>query len=122
MIAKILAVAWGAAVVGLLGIFMWTTPADVHPMVILVTFVFLYITVLSTLFFLMKIVFALVDRGREGKVYASVHVLYMYASVLALAPIIALAMRSVGALRPVELILIVVFEVVACFYIWRRTA
>lgn len=46
---------------------------------------------------------------------------YMYASVIALAPVILVAMQSVGALGIWDVSLVIIFEILACFYIWRRS-
>lgn len=120
MVERIVSGGWVASILGLLGVMFYTTPADVHPVVILITFVLMYISVLCALFFLIKIGVRIVMSKKANSVRPSNYVIYMFASVLALAPIIALAMKSVGALRGVEVVLIIVFELIACFYLWRR--
>lgn len=45
---------------------------------------------------------------------------YLYGSLLAFAPVILLGIQSVGSLGVLDVILVVVFEAVLCFYVWRR--
>ncbi len=43
-----------------------------------------------------------------------------YGSVLAFSPIILVAVQSIGGLKLYEIILVVVFEVVAIFYVYKQ--
>lgn len=45
---------------------------------------------------------------------------YYYATVIALAPVLLVAMRSIGRGTVWDIVLVMVFEVMACFYIAKR--
>lgn len=45
---------------------------------------------------------------------------YYYGSVIALAPVLLVAMRSIGRGSAWDVILVLVFEAIACFYIAKR--
>jgi hypothetical protein len=45
---------------------------------------------------------------------------YIYGSVLALAPVLILGMRSIGRAGVYEVVLVVIFEVIACLYIAKQ--
>ncbi len=45
---------------------------------------------------------------------------YIYATILAFGPVILIGMRSVGSFGLVDIFLVALFELIACFYIWRR--
>lgn len=46
--------------------------------------------------------------------------IYYLCSVIALAPVMLLAMQSVGRLNWYEVVLVLVFEIIAVFYLTRR--
>ena len=58
--------------------------------------------------------------GRTAQVHLKAEHAYYYASVLALTPVLLLGVKSVGHLGIYEAALIVIFEIVACFYVARR--
>lgn len=45
---------------------------------------------------------------------------YYFSTVLAAAPVMLIALQSVRAISVYELLLVVIFEVVACVYVSRR--
>jgi hypothetical protein len=45
---------------------------------------------------------------------------YFFASVLALAPVMLIGMKSIGRANVYEVVLVILFEAVACFYIVRQ--
>lgn len=106
---------------GLVIIMTTTRPVDTHPLTILICFLLIYVTVLAALFFLLKLLGGLVRFSKQKNAQSSDQIIYMFASVLALAPVIMLAMQSVGALHIMEIFLVMIFEAIACFYIWKRT-
>ncbi len=103
----------------------FTTPATIHPLGLLLFFVAVYVVV--TGFFLVVILLCdyILKRGYRyltGR-YAQtgdVRRAYAFASMLAFGPVIYLAMRSVGEVRASDIGLLLLFELIACFYVWRR--
>lgn len=103
-----------------------TTPSTIPPIGILAFFVLLYTLVLIGLtYFLLGASRGLALIGRRlswRRSYAlSLRRAYLYASVLAFAPVILLGMNSVGTTSLVDTGLVVLFELIACFYVWRRS-
>lgn len=99
-----------------------TSPASVHPIVILAVFFLVYLLALGALTFFVyaggrATSFLPQFRGQE---VLSVKRAYIYASVLAIAPVILMGMVSIGRASVYEVALVVVFEVIVCFYIAKR--
>lgn len=103
-----------------------TTPQMVGPLGVLAFFVLAYILSAAVTYFVLLSGIGIMGRYiKNGKWAArlegiSVVRVYYYASFLALAPVIMLGMRSVGLLGPFDVLLVVAFEVLGCFYISRR--
>lgn len=103
-----------------------TTPTSAGPFGILMVFFFLYISSfgLMTIFlFIMSkvaqyIINALNDRSRFKSLKLKQSA--FYSSIIATAPVILLALRSVGVVSWHSYILVVVFVSMGCLYIARR--
>ena len=128
MLGKVLTISLAVAFMLLVILLQTTTPATVGPLGILLIFVLMYVSVLCVLTFLLFAVSKVV-----AKVSTSVTVKrplqplslirsYYYASVLALAPVMLIGMQSVGEVNGYELSLVVLFVVISCVYIAKRTA
>jgi|JI10StandDraft_1071094.scaffolds.fasta_scaffold2130045_1 hypothetical protein len=117
----------GCIVVAIVGMWMLlttTSPATVHPLVILLFFLLLYTAVMGVMTCLLYLVSKHLSAGRTAVAHSSEFLLrrsYLYASVVAFAPVIILAMRSVGAASNIDMGLVVTFETLALFYVWRRS-
>ena len=102
-----------------------TTPSTLPPIGILAFFVLFYTLVLVGLTYFLLAASHLVAWLRKRlsmrkSDYLSLRSAYLYASVLAFAPVILVAMHSVGTTSLTDTLLVVAFEIIACFYIWRR--
>ena len=128
MLGKVLTISLAVAFMLLVILLQTTTPATVGPLGILLIFVLMYVSVLCVLTFLLFAVSKVV-----AKVSTSVTVKrplqplslirsYYYASVLALAPVMLIGMQSVGEVNGYELLLVLLFVVISCVYIAKRTA
>ena len=111
---------------GVLGVLLLTTnPSTISPLGILFVFLLLYTSTLGVLTYFLYFGsrsirhFTRVLTGRAVRVMTGREA-YLFGSVLAIAPIILLAMLSVDAMTLTDVSLVIVFEVLACFYIWRR--
>lgn len=117
-----------AAVTGLWLIVTSTSPATIHPLGILGVFFFIYVISTVLITFILLIAGDVISRITQlaKGVKADIKRIapkraYMFASVLALMPVIVFAMQSVGANDFSGVALILLFEVLACFYVWRRS-
>ena len=125
MLGKVLALSTLCAFAILSALLHTTTPSSIHPVGILLVFVLIYVLALGVLTFLLYGVVHTVARvtakGRfRAKTAMTLQRAYLYASVLALAPVMLIGMRSIGQSGVYEVALVVLFEIVACFYITKQ--
>lgn len=125
MLGKVLALSTLCAFAILSALLHTTTPSSIHPVGILLVFVLIYVLALGVLTFLLYGVVHTVARvtakGRFlAKTAMTLQRAYLYASVLALAPVMLIGMRSIGQSGVYEAALVVLFEIVACFYITKQ--
>lgn len=113
---------------GLLLIFLSTTPLTAGPAGMLVVFFLAYVLSVSVLFVALHTGIALVGRlvSRHRIVNAQrwrigVRKSYYIASVLGFGPILLLAMQSVGQLQIRDIVLTITFLVIAIFYVIKRS-
>lgn len=111
----------------LLSLFMSSvSPASAGPLGILAVFLLLYIISVSFIYLAVRNSVDFLARTlRLGKwkillEEVSSLKLYYYSSIIALAPVILLGMQSVGEVRLMDISLLIIFQILACFYIYRR--
>ena len=127
MTGKFIAISGAVAVVLLAIILQVTTPASIGPLGLLFVFVLLYVASLSTLTFFIFVMSRVVAKlARAAMVRRPLGTLdmsksYYYGSVVGLAPVMLLGMQSVGAVGIYEALLVVVFAVLGCVYIAKRS-
>ncbi len=111
---------------GVLGILLFqTNPSTITPLGILFVFLLFYTSTLGVVTFFLYFGSRILDRLVRPVSKIKIRILsereaYLFGSVLAIAPIILLAMQSVEAVGLVDAGLVILFELLACFYIWRR--
>ncbi|MFZ1257968.1 MAG: hypothetical protein WAQ25_00680 [Candidatus Saccharimonas sp.] len=122
MLGKVLAVSTLVAFVLLSATLQSTSPSTIHPLGILFVFILLYVLALGVLTFFVYITLKFVNRLSRKPVRrnASIQFAYYMASVLALAPVMYIAIRSIGRAGWYDLVLIAIFEIIACFYVVKR--
>lgn len=127
MVAKILFVSSSIAVAVLFIILQITNPASIHPVGLLGVFFLIYVVfvgLMTLVVFTTGQLTALLGRYLKASSVSrrkvSLQQAYLYGSLLALAPVILIGMQSVGSLGFVDVVLVIVFEAVICFYVWRR--
>lgn len=104
-----------------------TTPATIGPLGILFVFVLMYMSALSVLTFLLfaasKIVSGVASSMMIRRPMQRLSLLraYYFSSVIALVPVMLIGMQSVGEVGLYDVILIVVFVIISCIYITKRT-
>lgn len=103
-----------------------TTPKSAGLFGVLIFFGLIYVTVACLFYISLRSLFGLLERmlppskWRHRAESLTAVKTYYYASVLALAPVILIGMRSVGDVAATDVLLLVLFELLACFYISRR--
>ncbi|QJU08085.1 hypothetical protein FBF28_00660 [Candidatus Saccharibacteria bacterium oral taxon 488] len=101
------------------------TPMSVGPLGILAFFVCLYIATASICYLVMAAVKRIAMRVVQHNMYrglASVTPLklYYYASIIGLIPVILLGMQSIGGVTAWDVLLLVLFLSLGCFYVHKR--
>jgi hypothetical protein len=113
--------------IGLFILFNVSNPVDIGPAGILSVFILIYLFFASCFFVLLHFGVGILSRlvakrrtidHRHWQI--GVHRAYYIASALAFAPVVLLAMNSVGQLQARDVILVFVLEVLAIFYIVKR--
>lgn len=111
----------------LVSILYSTQPSTIGPFGILLVFILMYVTTLSSVtFFLyfgrMVLLRALQSNRLSRRLTLwSIGQSYYFSSVVALAPVMLIGMGSVGKVGIYEFGLVVVFVSIVCFYITKRT-
>lgn len=109
---------------------MWnaTNPATISPLGIMIVFVLLYFFWLSVFFIILHLSFLLLQKTailkyfidkRQGKPFRE-RVAYYVASILAFMPVLILAMQSVNQLTLRDILLVLLFVILAIFYVIKR--
>lgn len=121
MLKKIIAIATACGALGALSIVYFTTPASIHPIGLLVFFVCIYAVVLGAVTLLLYLLHQLHRRLFGRKAYGVTATrLYEYATIIALGPVILLALQTVGRLQIIDVIFTTIFVLLGCFYVYRR--
>ena len=124
MLGKVLALSSLSAFVLLSALVQSTSPSTIHPVVILLVFILIYVLALGVLAFFVygigHIVHARYTKNRATKPFTITRA-YYFSSVLALAPVMLIGARSVGRTGFVDILLIMLFERLACLYIAKRS-
>lgn len=127
MLGRVVALSMVAAMVLLAVLLEVTKPATIGPLGILLVFILMYVSVLGVLTFLLfgcskvvtKITSTMVVRRPIGSLTLGRS--YYYASVISLAPILFIGMQSVGEVSVYDVFLVLLFVIIACIYIAKRT-
>lgn len=128
MLTRIMVSVTGISALMLIVLLFTTNPANGGPLVILGFFVFLYLTALGVLTFLFhflsKVISRLLPRrqGIRTTEAMTFHRAYYYSSVVALVPIMFIAIQTVGEVGIYQVLLIFFFAVTAWIYVSNRTS
>lgn len=104
----------------------FTSPASAGPFGLLVIFITAYLTFVGMIsFFLFGInrLIVMVSAGmtvRKPLRKMEFRRAYYFSTVLAAAPVMLIGLQSVQSIGIYEVLLVVIFEVVACLYVSRR--
>lgn len=128
MLAKALIIA-GLVSAGLLLILLTTTtPTSSGAFGILAVFLLSYVVALVSVTFLLWFTALVINKViKRARITRKPYVVtlkksYYYASVIALGPVIMVSLQSVGGVGLYEIGLMILFIVLGCIYVSRRTA
>ena len=116
----------GLALLGIGSMLYLTRPGEVGPFGVLAFFILVYLLCVGFIFLMLIATVSIAKKytpnGRlklwlEG---LSTRKIYYYASALGLAPVVTIGMASVGRVSGIDIALVLIFEILACFYISRR--
>ena len=126
MLPRILATISLASLCVLSLMLTFTSPATAGPFGLLVIFITAYLTFVGLIsFFLFGInrLIMMVSKGmtlRKPFQPMQFRRAYYYSTVLAAAPVMLIGLQSVRSIGMYEIILVIIFEVVACLYVTKR--
>lgn len=126
MLPRLIATISLASLVVLSLMLTFTSPATAGPFGLLVIFVTAYLTFVGLIsFFLFGInrLVIMVSSGmtlRKPIQKMEFKRAYYYSTVLAAAPVMLIGLQSVQSIGVYEVLLVVIFEVVACLYVTKR--
>ncbi|HEY1086025.1 MAG TPA: hypothetical protein VGE34_04885 [Candidatus Saccharimonadales bacterium] len=126
MLGKILTLSTLAALIVLSFLMQSTSPSEAGPLTILLVFFLLYIIAVGVMSWVIYgasfIVMTLTASLKSNKPLHQLSMIhsYYYASILALAPIMLLAITSVTQIGIYEIGLVIAFVALAIFYVKKR--
>lgn len=113
------------AIVAVMALLNMTNPTTAGPLGILVFFIGAYVFCMCLFYVLLvtakRMTLRFVSEGKRAVIESVPQSkLYYYSTVTALVPVIFLGMQSVGEVGVFEVVLLGIFEVLACFFIHKR--
>lgn len=126
MLPRIVATLSVASLCVLTFVLTFTSPVEAGPFGLLILFISAYLTFLGVIsFFLfglnrLIVLFAAGLAVRKPLRPMTFQRAYYFSTVLALAPVMLLGLQSVKSVSVYEVLLVIIFEIVACVYVSRR--
>jgi hypothetical protein len=127
MLGKVIAGSAFISMVLLVVLLQTTTPSTIGPLGILLVFILMYTSALGVLTFLFFGTSRLIKHLSIPLIKTS-HLealtlvrSYYFCSIIALAPVMLLAMQSVGEISIYDVSLVTIFVILGCLYISKRT-
>lgn len=126
MLPRIIATLSLASLCVLSAMLTFTTPASAGPFGLLVIFICAYLTFIGLISFFLfgisKLIVSLTSgmAVRKPMTAMTFRRAYYFSTVLAAAPVMLIGLQSVRSINIYELLLVIIFEVVACLYVSRR--
>jgi hypothetical protein len=126
MLPRIIATVSLASLCLLSALLTFTTPASAGPFGLLMIFITAYLTFIGLISFFLFGISKLIASVAVGMTFRKPYRAmtfrraYYFSTVLAAAPVMLIAMQSVRSIDVYELLLVIIFEVVACVYVSRR--
>lgn len=126
MLPRIIATVSVASLCVLIMMLTFTAPSTIGPFGLLVLFISAYLTFVGMIsFFLFGINRLIIMLTKGMTVRKPLRPMefkraYYFSTVLAAAPVLLIGLQSVQSVGPYEILLVIIFEIVACIYISRR--
>jgi len=126
MLGRVITISSFVAAILLILLLSNTTPTTVGPLGLLAVFFLLYVLLIGFFTVLLWVSSGIMARisdivtTRKPLRVLSLSKCYYLASIIALGPVMMLAMKSIGSLGIYEILLVSIFLIVAIFYITRR--
>ena len=120
MLQKLIAVSMAVVTLAMIAIMQLTTPATIHPIGLLVFFLCLYTLILGGVTYLLYVGHRLWARLSRRHQPLTLWRSYQFSSIVALAPVMLIAMRTVSTVTLVDVLFVGIFIVVAIFYVMKR--
>ena len=128
MLGRLLVVVTIIAAILLGVIFQTTIPAEIGPLGILFVFILMYVLALGVMTFLILGSGRLLRKfinilGMVKKPFRAPNLSrsYYFASVISLAPVMLIGIHSVGELGFYDVLLVMIFVIISCVYVAKRT-
>lgn len=106
--------------IGVLLVMYNTSPIELGPSGMLAAFTVFYVWFFAMLLGVSHVVHAIRHKSDEGLPPVLSGRAVMLSSVWAFAPLVALALQSIGQLDALSIGLVILFEILASIYIWKR--
>lgn len=126
MLPRILATVSLASLCALSLMLTFTSPATAGPFGLLVIFISAYLTFVGLISFFLfginRLIIALTANMTLRKPFRPMELrrAYYFSTVLAAAPVMLIGLQSVQSIGIYEVVLVILFEVVACLYVSKR--
>ena len=123
MLGRVVGIVALASAIVLALLLYTTTPSTIGPLGILIVFILMYLSALGVLTFLLYEASKAMAKGSQALTVQhpfepfSLRRAYYYSTVIALVPVMLIGMQSVGTVGLNEVLLVIVFVVIACIYI-----
>jgi len=125
MLGKVIAISSAVSITLLIALLQNTTPSTIGPLGILLVFILMYVSVLGALTFLLcggsRIIgYVALSFGISKVGNLTLNRSYYFCSIIALAPVMLVAMQSVGEITFYDVSLVTIFTILGCVYVSKR--
>lgn len=114
------------SVIALIVLFNLYTPNDAGPVIVLLVFSFIYLSIMSIFTYIIhlfsrvvKFMFSIVKSSKPIDELSMKYASY-YAVVVSAVSVMFIGLQSVGAISLYSILLILLFGIIGCFYISKR--
>lgn len=99
-----------------------TSPSTANPMGVLTVFAALYVFSVAVVAVCISVSGTIKRRLKPQALRMDDRKTYYYATIVGVAPVILLAIQSIGGVGVYDVLMVSAFEIIACIYISKQTA
>lgn len=99
-----------------------TSPSTANPMGVLTVFAALYVFSVAVVAVCVSVYDTIKRRLKPQALRMDDRKTYYYATIVGVAPVILLAIQSIGGVGVYDVLMVSAFEIIACIYISKQTA